>query len=162
MPGIAHKSDRDGVRLGIENSAELDDAYADLQRRLGERVIVMPQVAQGVEVVLGMKNDAQFGPLVVVGCGGVLVELLAERALRLAPVDAAEADAMLDETRLGLMLGELRGRPALDRAALVDTIVRFSVLVSELGDVLDEVDLNPVIVNASGCHLVDALLLAKN
>ncbi len=162
MPGIAHKSDQDGVRLGIENSAELDDAYADLQRRLGERVIVMPQVVQGVEVVLGMKNDAQFGPLVVVGCGGVLVELLAERALRLAPVDAAEADAMLDETRLGLMLGELRGRPALDRAALVDTIVRFSVLVSELGDVLDEVDLNPVIVNASGCHLVDALLVARN
>ena len=122
----------------------------------------MAQVEEGVEVVLGMKNDAQFGPLVVVGCGGVLVELLVERALRLAPVDADAAAAMLDETRLGRLLGEMRGRPALDRAALVGLIQRFSALVVEFADRIDEIDLNPVIVNTAGCHIVDALVVTKS
>ena len=161
-PGIAHKSDRDGVRVGLADRAQLEAAYADISARLGPRVIAMPMVEAGIEVALGMKYDDQFGPLVVVACGGVLVELLAERAFRLAPVDAAEAEAMLAETRLDKLLAGIRGREPADRAALVDLVARFSALVAAFGDSIAEIDLNPVIVSRNGCRIVDALVVARN
>ncbi len=159
MPGIAHKSDRNGVKVGINDEQQLQSEYRDLQQRLGDSVVVMPMVESGLEVSIGMKNDAQFGPLVIVACGGVLIELLAERAFELAPVDAARADAMIERTRLSQLLAGVRGQAAVDRAALVQLIVRFSELVLELQDTIAEIDLNPVIVNASGCTIVDALVV---
>jgi acyl-CoA synthetase (NDP forming) len=159
MPGIAHKSDCNGVKVGINDEQQLQSEYRDLQQRLGESVVVMPMVESGIEVSIGMKNDAQFGPLVIVACGGVLIELLAERAFELAPVDAAQANAMIERTRLSQLLAGVRGQAAVDRAALVQLIVRFSELVLELQDSIAEIDLNPVIVNASGCTIVDALVV---
>jgi hypothetical protein len=159
MPGIAHKSDHNGVKVGIANEQQLQVEYGDLQQRLGDRVVVMPMAEPGIEVSIGMKNDAQFGPLVIVACGGVLIELLAERAFELAPLDAVLADAMIERTRLSQLLAGVRGRAAADRAALVQLIVRFSELVFELQDSIAEIDLNPVIVNASGCTIVDALVV---
>jgi acyl-CoA synthetase (NDP forming) len=159
MPEIAHKSDQNGVKVGIADLRQLEAEYRDLQRRLGERVLVMPQVASGIEVSVGMKNDAQFGPLVVIACGGVLIELLAERAFALAPLTPAGVDAMIDKTRLAQLLAGVRGRPALDRAALVELVLRFSALVIALGDDIAEIDLNPVIVAESGCTIVDALVV---
>ena len=161
QPGIAHKSDQGGVRVGLENPRDFEQACRDLQQRLGARVLVMPMVAAGVEVSLGMKNDAQFGPMIIVACGGILIELLAERAFRLAPVDAGEADAMLDETRLGRLLDGVRGQPPVDRAALVALIVEFSGLALRLRDTVAEIDLNPVIVNRDGCVIVDALIVPR-
>ena len=161
QPGILHKSDRGGVRVGLANPAELEQACLDMQQRLGERLLLMPMVSGGVEVSLGMKNDKQFGPMVIVACGGVMIELLAERAFRLAPVDAAEAGEMLDAIRLGQLLGGLRGQPPADRAALVNLIVEFSQLVVQLGDAVAEIDLNPVIVSPEGCVIVDALVIPK-
>ena len=162
VPGIAHKSDHDGVRVGIQDLAGLEAAYRDLSTRLGPRVVVMPMVEAGVEVALGMKFDAQYGPLVVVACGGVLIELLAERAVRLAPVTLDEAGAMIDEIRLGKLLAGVRGQAACDRAALTELVVRFAALVTAFGDCLAEIDLNPVIVNPRGCRIVDALLVTRD
>lgn len=159
-PGIAHKSDRDGVRLGIADPLALEAAFRDLAARLGPRVVAMPMVAAGVEVALGMKNDAQYGPLVIVACGGVLIELLAERAFRLAPVDEVEAAAMIDETRLARLLAGVRGGPAVDRVALENLIARFSALALAFADCIVEIDLNPVIVNRNGCRIVDALVVS--
>jgi acyl-CoA synthetase (NDP forming) len=159
MSGIAHKSDRNGVKVGINDEQQLQSEYRDLQQRLGDSVVVMPMVDSGLEVSVGMKNDAQFGPLVIIACGGVLIELLAERAFELAPVDAAQADAMIERTRLSQLLAGVRGQVAVDRAALVQLIVRFSELALELQDSIAEIDLNPVIVNASGCTIVDALVV---
>jgi acyl-CoA synthetase (NDP forming) len=159
MPGIAHKSDRNGVKVGIENAQQLEIEYSDLQQRLGDRVLVMPLVAGGIEVSVGMKNDAQFGPMVIVACGGVLIELLAERACRLAPLTARQANSMIDEMRLAKLLAGVRGQEAVDRVALVELIVRFSKLALALKDSIVEIDLNPVIVNSSGCTIVDALVI---
>jgi acyl-CoA synthetase (NDP forming) len=159
MPGIAHKSDQDGVRVGIEDARQLEAAYRDLEQRLGKRVLVMPRVAAGIEVSVGMKNDAQFGPMVIIACGGVLIELLAERAFALAPLSPAEVDSMIDRTRLAKLLAGVRGRPAADRAALVRLVVRFSALVIALAEDIAEIDLNPVIVDRSGCTIVDALVV---
>ncbi len=161
QPGLLHKSDHGGVRVGLDSAADFESAYLDMRQRLGERVLVMPMMEPGVEVSLGMKNDAQFGPMVIVACGGVLIELLAERAFRLAPVDAAEANAMLDEIRLGTLLAGPRGQPPADRAALVRLIVAFSELVAQFGDAIAEVDLNPVIVGSDGCVIVDALIIPR-
>ena len=158
MPGIAHKSDQNGVKVGIENAQQLECAYRDLQQRLGDRVLVMPQVASGVEVSVGMKNDVQFGPMVIVACGGVLIELLAERACQLAPLTALQADLMIEELRLAKLLAGVRGQEAVNRIALVELIVRFSWLVMALKDSIVEIDLNPVIVNSAGCTIVDALV----
>jgi acyl-CoA synthetase (NDP forming) len=159
VTGIAHKSDRNGVKVGIADRHQLEVAYQDLQRRLGDPVVVMPMVEPGIEVSVGMRNDPQYGPMVIVACGGVLIELLAERAFKLAPVDDVQANAMIDQTRLARLLSGVRGQAAVDRQALVDLIVRFSVLVVELADSISEVDLNPVIVNQSGCTIVDALVV---
>jgi len=122
-------------------------------------VLAMPMISGGVEAALGMKNDPQYGPLVLVGCGGVLIELLAERAIRLAPVDAGEAAAMIDETRLARLLAGMRGQAPVDRRALQKLVARFSALVLEFADCIGEIDLNPVIVDRDGCHIVDALVI---
>ncbi len=160
--GVAHKSDVGGVRVGITGRAELEACYTDISSRLGAPVLLMPQVAPGVEVALGLKYDSQFGPLVIVACGGVLIELLGERAFRLAPLNQAEAEAMLDETRLARLLAGFRGQPAVDRDALVALVLRFGQLVVSLGERLAEVDLNPVIVGPSGVTIVDALVVTRN
>ena len=160
VTGIAHKSDQDGVRVGIADRQQLEVAYRDLQTRLGDRVVVMPMVEAGVEVSVGMKNDPQFGPMVIVACGGVLIELLAERAFKLAPVDDTQANAMIEQTKLASLLSGVRGQAMVDRQALVDLVVRFSALVVILADSIDEIDLNPVIVNRSGCTIVDALVVS--
>jgi acyl-CoA synthetase (NDP forming) len=159
MPGISHKSDQKGVVVGIKDPQHLQHAYGDLHQRLGKRVLLMPQVAAGVEVSVGMKNDAQYGPMIIVACGGVLIELLAERAFRLAPVSVQEASLMIDELRLARLLAGVRGQPVLDRGALVELIVHFSRLVLALEESISEIDLNPVIVNESGCTIVDALVI---
>ncbi len=162
MPGIAHKSDQNGVVVGIEDAGQLEASYCELQQRLGERVLVMPMVSAGVEVSIGMKNDAQFGPMVIVACGGVLIELLAERAFQLAPVNQHQANTMIDQLRLAKLLAGVRGQAAVDRVALVDLIVRFSELAIALAEPIEEVDLNPVIVNLSGCTIVDALVIPSH
>ncbi len=162
QPGIAHKSDQSGVRLGLENESELRSAYREMESRLGPRTVVMPMVESGVEVSLGMKNDAQYGPMVIVACGGILIELLAERAFRLAPVDARQAEAMLDEIRLSRLLAGVRGQAAVNRAALVELITSFSALAIAFSDSIGEIDLNPVIVNQAGVTIVDALVVSRS
>lgn len=161
MAGIAHKSEKNGVKVGIVDRKQLEIGYRDLQERLGERVVVMPLIAPGVEVSVGMINDPQYGPMVIVACGGVLIEVLAERAFKLAPVNSAQVNAMIDQTRLTKLLSGVRGQPAVDRVALVDLIVRFSELTVAFADSISEIDLNPVIVNQTGCTIVDALVIPK-
>jgi acyl-CoA synthetase (NDP forming) len=161
MKGIAHKSDKNGVKVGIENIKQLEEDYRDLQTRLGDRVLVMPMIVAGVEVSVGMKNDPQYGPMVIIGCGGVLIELIAERAFKLAPVNNEQVNAMIDQTRLKKLLSGVRGQVSVDRAALVDLVVEFSQLAFVLGGEIAEIDLNPVIVSQSGCTIVDALVVPK-
>lgn len=163
MRGIDHKSDQDGVRLGIADEGALGAAYADLAKRIGPRVLVAPMVrAQGVEMLLGMIHDEQFGPVVMIGFGGVHVEALADVIYALPPFDVSEARRLVDRLRLAPLLHSRRHKRPLALDEFCATAARCSSLVAALGDSLSEMDLNPVIVHADGCAIVDALVVGRH
>jgi acetate---CoA ligase (ADP-forming) len=160
-PGIAHKSDVGGVRLGLAGPAEADAAYDDLARRLGPRVVVCETAAPGTELALGIVRDPALGPLLVIGAGGVLVEIMAERAVLLAPVTRSAALAALARLRIAPVLAGSRGQPAADLGAVADAITGLSRLACDLGDTLEALDINPLICTPSGAIAVDALLIPR-
>jgi len=160
-PDIHHKLDVDGVRLRLGDSDAVAAAYADLAARLGPTVSVQPEVPEGVEVALGLWRDPLLGPLVLVAAGGSLVELLAERSVALPPVDAGTASGLVSRLRLSELLAGHRGRPALDTDGLVAAVVAFSQLAYELGDLLEAVDVNPLVVDLTGVVAVDVLVVPR-
>ncbi len=158
-PGVRHKSEVDGVRLGLDGPERFAAAYADLAGRLGPSAVVAAMAPAGVELALGVVHDRQFGPLVMVAAGGVLVEVLRDRRFALPPVDARQALALLDRLAVRPLLGGLRGGPPADLAAVADAVVRLSVLAADLGDRLAALDVNPLIAGPAGCLAVDALVV---
>ncbi len=161
VPGIDHKSDRGGVFVGIGDEAELRARYADLVARLGAQVLVAQMAPPGVEVGLGTLTDPQFGPLVMVAAGGILIELLADRGVALCPVDATEAEALLASLAIDPLLRGARGKPAADRASLVEIIVGLSQLAVALRDQIESIDVNPVFAGVAGAVAVDALVALR-
>ena len=159
MPGIQHKSDVGGVLLGLDDEEAVSTAYQDLNDRLGPQVLVTPMAPKGVEMSLGIIRDPQFGSLVMVGAGGILIELLADRRIVLPPCDTANARRQIDRLKVRPMLDGLRGQPSVDADALADAVARLSVLATCLGDLIEGLDINPVIVHPDGCIAVDALVL---
>ena len=161
-PGVQHKSDVGGVRLGIDDSPSLEEAYEDLERHLGPQVTVSKMAPTGVEVALGVVRDPQFGPLVLVAAGGVLVEVLKDRRLALPPLDEARARAMIARLQIRSLLAGVRGAPAADIAALSQALVALSWLAHDLGEHLEALDANPVICGPGGCVAVDALVIPRS
>ena len=160
--GALHKSDIGGVVLGLTDEGALSAAYAAMADSLGPAVTVEPMIPSGVEVSVGFVRDDSFGPLVVVAAGGTLVELLADRTVACPPVSHAGALRLLDGLRIRPLLAGWRGAPAVDIDALADVIVRFSEMATELGDVFDAVEANPVIASPHGVVAVDALVIVRN
>jgi hypothetical protein len=115
----------------------------------------------GVELSLGLTRDPQFGPIVMLGAGGTLIELLKDRRFALPPFGADEAARHLNALALRPLLDGKRGAPAADFSALVEAIVRFSVLAADLGDLIAEADVNPLIAGPQGCVALDALIVPR-
>jgi acyl-CoA synthetase (NDP forming) len=159
--GIDHKSDAGGVRLGVTGPEALATAYAELSDRLGAQVTVAAMVPPGVEIHLGVVRDEQFGPLVLVAAGGVLVEVLRDRRLALPPVDDPRARRLIDGLGIRPLLAGVRGAPPADVDALVRAVVGLSWLAHDLGEHLEALDVNPVICGPSGCLAVDALVVPR-
>ena len=160
-PGVQHKSDVGGVALDLADADSLRTAYADIDSRLGPHVVVTPMAPPGVEVALGIVRDPQFGALVLVAAGGILVEVLHDRRLALPPLDGRGARALIDRLRVRRLLHGVRGAPAVDVDAIASAVSRLSVLASDLGDHLDAVDVNPLIATSAGCVAVDALVVPR-
>ena len=158
---ISHKSDQQGVVVGLEDAAALEAAYSDLESRLGPRVLVQEMAPAGVELALGIVRDPQFGPLVMLAAGGILVELLEDRAFALPPLDSLRAERLLNELSINKLLAGVRGADPADKAAIVDVAVRLSVLAADLGDLLEGLDINPLIAHPAGCMAVDALVVPR-
>ena len=150
-PNILHKTDVGGVILGVQDEEAASPGYETLLERAPHAahpeaevrgVLVQKMITGGQEVIVGVKRDPTFGPLVMFGLGGVYVEALADVSFRLAPLTAADAWDMLEEVRSAKLLEGLRGTPPADRAALVDLIVRVGRLAAEHPEIA-ELDLNP-------------------
>ena len=157
-----HKTDCAGVKLGIEDAVQLKDAYTDLAARLGPRVMISPMLdVSGVEMVLGLVQDEQFGPLVMLGFGGVNIETIRDVTYALPPFDKTTARRLLKTLQLRPLLDAQRNRPAVDIEAYCVAAACFSVMAAALGEVISEIDVNPVIVHPEGCNAVDALVVGR-
>ena len=133
-----------------------------MSARLGPCVLLAETAPAGVEMLLGMKYDEQFGPVVILGFGGVLAEALHDISFALPPFDAAHAERLLDGLRLRAILDGLRGAAPADIGAYCEAAAKFSTMVDALRDQIAELDINPVIVYEHGCVAVDALLVCRN
>ena len=171
-PDIPHRSDIGALALGIESEAALDQAYDRILAAVEahkpaariEGLLVEAMAPAGQEMILGMIRDPQFGPLVMVGIGGVYTELLDDRVFAPLPLDADQARALLRRLRGWPLLAGTRGGPAADAEALVALLVRFAAFLTEQGEQLEEVDLNPVRVHGAGqgLTLLDALIVTRD
>jgi acyl-CoA synthetase (NDP forming) len=164
--GLLHKSDVGGVRIGLGDAAAASDAWDHLAvaaAALGAapRVLVQAMARPGVEVIVGAKLDPSFGPVVMVGAGGVFTELLRDVSIRLAPVSAAEASAMVDELEVAALLHGARGGQPADMAALAEVVSRLSEAAAAWRGEIAEIDLNPVIVlpQGDGAVIVDVAIV---
>jgi acetyltransferase len=156
-PDILHKTDVGGVRIDLRDAGQVRDAF-DLityraQRYLPEArlwgCLVQKMASSGLEVLIGMNRDPQFGPLVTFGLGGIYVETLRDVAFRIAPFSRAEAEEMIREIRARALLDGVRGEPAVDQESIVDTLLRIGQLVQDFPEIA-ELDINPYVVYERG------------
>ncbi|MGZ8265121.1 MAG: acetate--CoA ligase family protein [Burkholderiales bacterium] len=169
-PDIAHKTEAGAVRLNIASDDDVRSAFDEIvsaARRYKpgsavHGVLVQPLAPPGLDMIVGSTTDAVFGPVVAVGLGGIYVEVLRDIAYRVAPIDAAEAHAMLRELRAYKLLEGVRGEPARDIDALADCVVRLSWLAAAAHDTIAQIDMNPLRVFERGVLALDALVIPQS
>jgi acyl-CoA synthetase (NDP forming) len=163
-PDILHKSERGGVKLNIADDAEAQAAFAAIRHAAAgadfRGVVIYPMVRGAQEVLVGLSRDPQFGPVLAFGLGGIYTEILRDVALRVAPIDRAEADAMIRSLRAFPILAGVRGQPPRDVDALADLLVKCSQLPFRYPDIA-ELDLNPVFALERGAVVGDIRVIAK-
>jgi acyl-CoA synthetase (NDP forming) len=170
-PDITHKTEAGAVALGLVGEAAVREGYARIIANAAaarpdaaiQGVLVQKMAAPGIEVILGVNRDPDFGPMLMVGLGGIHVEVLRDVVFTPVPVGLDEAHALLDELRGAALFGGVRGAPPADRAALAELIAALSRFAADHADTIDEIDLNPVIVHPEGRGLtvVDALIVKR-
>jgi len=156
--GTLHKSDAGGVALGLGDEAELAAALAAMQRRLAPPAFTverMAPLADGVELLVGARWDARFGPIALVGLGGLFTEILRDVAVALAPVDERRALAMVESLRAAPLLSGARGRPPLDTAAAAAALAALSRVAAEHPEIA-AIEVNPLLVLRDGALGLDA------
>lgn len=168
-PDLPHKTEAGVVRLNLRDADEVREAYQGIMARANavepppriNGVLVQKMMPQGIEMVVGARIDPLFGPLVVVGLGGILVELLQDSALAPAPVTHDEALELLAQLKGARLLDGFRGMPAVDRGRLADVICGVSAFAADHREAISELDLNPLICVADGMVAVDALIVPR-
>jgi acetyltransferase len=170
-PEITHKTEAKGIRLNLGSETAVRTAYDEIVASARafrsdahiEGVLVQEMVPGGLETIVGMSKDADFGPNIVFGLGGIFVELLRDVAVRHVPLNRWDAREIVQEIRSYAILEGARGQSRRDIAAIEDVIQKLSQLAADLGDLIDEIDLNPLIVLAdgAGAKVVDALMILK-
>jgi acetate---CoA ligase (ADP-forming) subunit beta len=160
--GIAHKTERGLVRLGLGSAGQVRDAARELLGSArpddGEvHLLVAPMLRATRELIAGLHHDPQFGMTVMLGVGGILAEALADVSFRLVPIDPVDADEMIDDLALQALLWNFRGEPAVDRAAVADVLLALSRAAAERGDLVSA-DVNPLLIVDGRPVAVDALV----
>lgn len=171
-PDIPHKTEMGGVALGLEDAAAVHAAFSAMMERAGEAhpgariqgALVAPMAAPGVEVILGIHRDAQFGPMLMAGLGGIHVEVLADVAFTPAPATEPEARQLLLSLKAAKLLQGVRGAPPADIGALVALMVALSRFAAAHAEAVESIDLNPVLVHpkGQGVTVLDALIIRRS
>jgi acetyltransferase len=167
---ISHKSDMGGVQLNLHNDQALETAFEDMMKRIRQAypsarldgVLVQPMMTGGRELILGGRQDPQFGPVVMAGLGGIFVEIFEDTAVRVAPISRREAEGMLAGLKGFPVLKGARGHRPADTAAVVEAILRLSQLLTDFPEIR-ELDINPlkVLHEGEGCHALDARIIVR-
>jgi len=167
---ILHKSDIGGVVLNINSAAEVKKAFNDITARVKklkgkpklEGILIAQQVKAELELVVGASLDAEMGPVVLFGTGGVDIELMKDVALAGAPLDEADARELINRTKAGVKLKGYRGKPALHEASAIKAIVGLSNLMADAGTRIASIDVNPFLINTRTGVAVDGLIVLNN
>ncbi len=165
-PDVIHKSDAGGVKLGLDTAARVGGAYDEIMKSVGKQypeadilgISVQKMARSGVEVIIGMSTDPQFGPVIMFGLGGILVEILKDVSFRIVPLAARDAREMIREIKGYPVLEGYRGQEAVDVANLEALILKVSSFIEQHPEV-QELDLNPVFAYADGAVAVDARVM---
>jgi len=160
-PALAHKTEKDLIRLDIRNMGEAENAFNELLERIqdqGKAILVQEMVKGKRELLAGMTRDPQFGPCVLFGLGGIFTEVLEEVSFRVAPLDKRQALDMMEETKAKKMLESFRGMEAADKDLLVHILIQLGQLGLDQ-EKIKEIDINPLILSGSKPVAVDALVV---
>jgi len=167
-PDVTHKSDVGGVKLGLKTSKQVKAAYGEILSAVKEKypgariegVSVQKMARPGVEVIIGMTKDAQFGPVLMFGLGGILVELLKDVSFRIVPLEKQDARQMVREIKGFPLLDGFRGREPVDTSVLEEILLKVSRFVDEHPEI-KELDLNPIFAYKDGAVAVDARVILE-
>jgi len=167
-PDILHKSDAGGVRIKLKTEKEIRGAFKDISKNAHKYnpkadirgVLVSPMADEGVEIIIGTKYDDQFGPVIMYGLGGIMVEILKDVSFRVLPITRAAPRKMIEQTKSFPILNGARGKPALDQKAIRKLLMLCSEIVEAYPEI-EEMDLNPIIVHEKGLSIVDARVILK-
>ncbi|MFA5518528.1 MAG: acetate--CoA ligase family protein, partial [Spirochaetota bacterium] len=167
-PDILHKSDAGGVKINLETEEEIKTAFDEIIKNARKYnpdadikgCLVSQMAEKGVEIIIGTKIDDQFGPVIMVGLGGILVEVLKDVSFRVLPITRPSAKGMLSEIKSAPILDGIRGEPPVDKKAIVDLLLNVSEIVESYPEI-QEIDLNPVIASNDGLLVVDARIILK-
>jgi len=165
---ILHKTDAGGVKLDLKTSDEVRRGYTEIMKSAFaydpdasiRGVLVEAMMGQGLEVIIGSKTDDQFGPVIVFGIGGIMVEVLKDVVFRVLPISERSARRMIEKIRSVELLNGFRGKPPVDKKAIKELLLTISEIVGSYDDI-QEIDLNPVIVYEQGLSIADARIILK-
>lgn len=168
-PDIPHKTEANAIKLNVKNDQEVMDAFDEIDRNARaydanaviNGVSIQEMLPAGVEVIVGVTNDPGFGPVIMFGLGGIFVEVFRDISFRVAPLTRDDALEMIEEIKGYAILKGARGKAAVDIEAIVDVLLKVSALVTDHGDRIDELDINPLIVYEDGIKAADAMLVVR-
>jgi len=161
-PKVIHKSEKNGVELGIDSDRKLRETFHRFSKIEGFVGMLVEEMVSGIELIVGAKNDYQFGPVVLFGIGGVWVEIYRDVVLRMAPLDQKDIDSMVRCLKARPLLEGYRGSDPVNLKELNRLFVTFSNIVMDLEPEMESIDLNPVICSSTQCVVADARIMLKS
>ena len=168
-PQILHKTDVGGVKVGLDNVNDVKKTFKDMYGRLSKKkgvevkgILLEKMVPKGVELIVGVQNDPQFGPVIMVGLGGIMTEVMKDVAFRMLPISTSDAKSMLNELKGSALLKGFRGSEPIDTNMVAQMLVQIGKLGVENADYINSIDFNPVIVYPKSHFVVDAKIILNN
>ena len=158
-PNVLHKSDAGGVEVEITDEKRLTEVFKRFKKMEGFEGILVEETLTGTELIIGSKVDEQFGPVILLGIGGIAVEVYKDTAIRMAPLSPADMQSMVSSLEAHSIIEGFRGSEAVNMELLTSTMMKFSELVMDLGEGIESIDLNPVMCSSRRCTVADARIL---